>query len=215
MKLVKYPRTPHAFWSQSVTDDDKIQKDYSIFDGEIVMTEKMDGENTTMYRDHFHARSLDSQSHWTQDWCRAFHASIKNDIPNYLRLCGENLFATHSINYDNLKSYFYLFGIWTDNNECLSWDETLEWAELLGLTVVPQIYRGIWGSKGAQSIHMLWERNYIDADPAIQSEGYVIRSTASFKYDDFGNKTMKYVRKNHVTTDSHWKSGKIEQNKLK
>ena len=62
MDRIKYPRTPHFPWSPGATDDDKILQDLSVFDKQpVVITEKMDGENTTIYADgYIHARSLDS-----------------------------------------------------------------------------------------------------------------------------------------------------------
>jgi hypothetical protein len=35
-----------------------------------------------------------------------------------------------------------VFSIWNEQN-ALSWDETVEWAELLGLFTVPVLWRGI------------------------------------------------------------------------
>lgn len=208
--FVKYPRTYHAPWSGYIGKDDKIQNDMSIFNGEIVVTVKMDGENTTMYNDYIHARSIDGNSHETQSWVRNFHSNIAHDIPENWRICGENLFAKHSIGYDNLESYFYLFSVWNDKNECLSWDETCEWAALLNIRMVPLIYRGTWTDK-PERIHTLWDKKFDENE----NEGYVIRTADKFPYGQFRNKTMKYVRKNHVTTATHWKFDRITKNKLK
>lgn len=123
--LYKYPRTFHLPWSEGATQDDKITNDLSLFEKEIVVTIKMDGENTTCYSDYIHARSLDSRNHVSRNWVKAFHATFKHNIPIGWRICGENLFAQHSIRYDNLESYFYLFSIWDDNNNCLNWADTL------------------------------------------------------------------------------------------
>ena len=60
MKYKKYPRTFHLPFSKGSTSDDKFLKDYSNFENkDIIVTLKMDGENTTMYNDHIHARSLE------------------------------------------------------------------------------------------------------------------------------------------------------------
>jgi len=60
---IKYPRTYHLPWSEEVKSDDKTLHDLSHFIGkEVVITEKMDGENTTWYNNNTHARSIDSQS---------------------------------------------------------------------------------------------------------------------------------------------------------
>ena len=121
----------------------------------------------------------------------------------------ENLWAQHSIKYTNLKSYFYVFSIWDNNNVCLSWDDTTEWAALLDLQLVPVIYRGVWSDEPAQ-IHKLFTSKYSESD----TEGYVIRNAGAFHYSTFSSNTMKYVRKNHVTSASHWKYSQIEKNKL-
>ena len=41
-----------------------------------------------------------------------------------------------------------LFSVWNELNVCLSWDETEEWAQRLGLVTVPVLYRGIWDEDG-------------------------------------------------------------------
>ena len=47
----KYPRTYHLPFSPGFTSDDKVLKDDSYFRGkEIVVTEKMDGENVSIYQ---------------------------------------------------------------------------------------------------------------------------------------------------------------------
>jgi hypothetical protein len=58
---IKYPRTPHLPWSPGATSDDIYQGNTSYFENKVVVvTEKMDGENTSIYRDFVHARSIDS-----------------------------------------------------------------------------------------------------------------------------------------------------------
>lgn len=43
---VKYPRTYHLPWSESLTDDDRYHPDVEFLNGkEVVITEKLDGEN--------------------------------------------------------------------------------------------------------------------------------------------------------------------------
>lgn len=44
--MIKYPRTPHLPFSEGMTKDDRVWKDMHYFDQtEVVVTEKMDGEN--------------------------------------------------------------------------------------------------------------------------------------------------------------------------
>ena len=79
----------------------------------VIVTEKLDGENTSMYNDILHARSKDGRHHTAQDWVRRLHATLKGlgTIPKGWRFCGENLYERHNISYDDLKSYFYLLSI--------------------------------------------------------------------------------------------------------
>jgi len=209
-QYIKYPRTYHVPYSGYIGEDDRIQNDMSIFKGDIVVTEKLDGENTTMYNDHIHARSVDGNSHWTQSYVKQLHSTIAYDIPKNFRICGENMFAKHSIKYDNLKSYFYVFSIWNEKNICLSWDDTCEWAALFGLATVPVLYRGQWDDSPEKLHKHIWEKKIDET----RHEGYVIRNAGEFSYGQFRTNTMKYVRKNHVTSASHWKFSNIEQNEL-
>ncbi|GAA0853286.1 hypothetical protein GCM10008915_73720 [Bifidobacterium pullorum subsp. gallinarum] len=69
---------------------------------------------------------------------------IKYRIPEGYRICGENAYAKHSLLYSALPSYFLLFSVWNEHNVYLSWDETEDWADRLGLAAVPVLYKGIW-----------------------------------------------------------------------
>lgn len=198
----KYPKTMHLPWSPGLQNDDRLIESLDGFIGRnVVVTEKMDGENATLYRDHYHARSLDSRHHPSRDWIKMFHGQIKNDIPEGMRICGENMYAEHSIHYDNLDSYFLGFSIW-DGDYCFSWENTLEWFGLLGITPVPTIYEGPWQSA-------------IEAIDVGDREGYVVRVADGFKRHEFQDVVAKYVRKNHIQTDQHWMAKPVTPNKLK
>jgi hypothetical protein len=108
---VKYPRTPHVRWSPGCQADDIQIAHEPDPDDEIIQTVKMDGENTTLYRDRLHARSLNANPHPSRGWVKNLHAQMRHDIPEGWRVCGENLYAQHSIAYRNLESYFLVFSI--------------------------------------------------------------------------------------------------------
>ena len=67
--MKKYGRTYHLPQSPGVTSDDKVLRDLSVLAAaeEVIFTEKMDGENTTIYNDGCHARSPDSGYHPSRD----------------------------------------------------------------------------------------------------------------------------------------------------
>lgn len=205
---VKYPRTYHLPWSEGMHDDDRMLPSLEGFIGQrVIVTEKMDGENTSMYSDHIHARSLDSGPHPSRAYVKGMWAQFMGDIPEGWRVCGENLYAKHSIHYTDLPSYLLGFSIWNERNVCLSWDETLEWFQLLGITPVPVLYDGIWDEK---KIRSLW-----DSKKWSTSEGYVVRVSDSFPFADFKRKVAKMVRKGHVQTATHhWMAQQVIPNKL-
>lgn len=206
---VKHPRTHHLPWSPGVSSDDRVMQSLHGFEGqEVVITIKMDGENTNLYRDGFHARSIDTAPHPSRDWLWGLHRQIGHDIPPGWRLCGENLYAKHSIHYENLPAYFLVFSIWNEKNECLSWDETETWCKLLDLKTVPVLYRDIWDEVHTRVIQ-------IDAYNGDPCEGYVVRVARAFQFKEFKEVVAKYVRKNHVQTHGHWMRQAIETNKLK
>lgn len=206
---VKYPRTFHLPWSPGGTDDDRKMEDLSGFAGEdVVVTVKMDGEQTTLYRDGFHARSLETPSHPSRDWLWGLHRRIGHDIPDGWRICGENLYAKHSIHYRNLPAHFLMFSIWTEGNHALSWDETLEWADLLGIPVVRELYRGPWDEEKVRGLYS----PEIDGD---ECEGYVIRVARTFGYREFPRVVGKYVRESHVHTHGHWMREAVVPNQIR
>ncbi len=201
---VKYPRTLHVPWSPGATDDDRIHKDMSAFAGqEVVVTEKMDGENTSLYADYYHARSLDSASHPSQSWARGFHAKMAYCIPPGWRVCAENLYARHSIGYHALESYLPIFSIWDASNTCLSWNDTVEWAALLDMRTVPVLWRGIYDEKLIRDLPI---------KPG--QEGYVVRVARAFSFAEFRRVVGKYVRAGHVQTTHHWKAQAVVPNDL-
>lgn len=206
MRFQKYPRTYHLPWSEGFTSDDKVLKNTESFTGkEVIITEKLDGECSTLYRNGLHARSLDSVNHPSRNWLKNFWGQIQYNIPEGIRICGENCYAMHSIHYSDLKSYFLGFNAWKDNL-CLSWDDTIDIFTKVGITPVPIIYRGIYNEGLARDLV-----NTLNLDKV---EGYVVRITDSFDIDSFDQCLAKFVRRGHVQTDEHWMKKPITPNLL-
>lgn len=209
--LSKYPRTYHLPWSEAITNDDKVLKTTSTFEGRrVVVTEKMDGENTTMYSDYIHARSIDSKNHPSRAWVKSLWGTLAHHIPPNWRICGENLFAVHSIHYNALPSYFLAFSVWNNKNICMSWDDSKEFLRFLGISTVPVIYDGLYDE---DKIKKLW--NAYENPSGDKSEGYVIRVADAFLDLEFATHVGKFVRANHVQTDDHWIHQQIQRNGIK
>ena len=204
----KYSRTHHLDWSPGLQNDDRRQEHYEEFKtNEIVATLKLDGENCNMYNDRIHARSIDSKDHPSRHYVKGLWGGIKHQIPEGWRICGENVYAKHSIFYKNLESYFYVFSIWDENNECLNWDDTVYFSKDLGLATVPVIYRGDYDEDFLRKLHKI--------ESMKDEEGYVVRVCRSFAYEDFNRNVAKFVRKNHVQSDQHWMFQEVVPNQLK
>lgn len=209
-KYVKYPRTMHLPWSEKRGKDDRVLGSVSQFDGRrVIVSVKMDGENTTMYSDHVHARSLNSGPHDSRKWVKGLWGKMGYMIPDGWRVCGENMYAVHTIPYRGLRSFFYTFSIWNDKNVCLSWDETLEYNELLGLDLVDVIYDGVWDENTVKSAFSEYRKRSDN-----QCEGYVVRLADEFSYGEFRKSVAKFVSGDFQIKHGHWSQQKIEVNEL-
>ncbi|MCJ1676729.1 AAA family ATPase [Streptomyces sp. APSN-46.1] len=200
-----YPRTPHLPWSPGVGGDDvRAAAGLAGLAGrEVVVTEKLDGENTTLYSDGLHARSLDSGHHPSRAWVKGLQGRIGPGIPAGWRVCGENLYARHSIPYEDLDSWFYGFSVW-DGEQCLDWDRTVRFLHGLGVPGPRVLWRGTFDERVLRGLRL---------DTARQ-EGYVVRTAAGFARADFGRCVAKWVRGGHVQTDTHWMYARVVPNGL-
>lgn len=206
---VKYQRTYHLPWSPGLQNDDRVMEDLSGFGPEdLVVTVKMDGECTTMYRDYIHARSIDWHPHPSRTWIKGLHAQIAHEIPEGWRICGENLWARHSIHYRNLRAYFLVFSVWNKVNECLSWPDTELWAKLLGLETVPVLGHVAMG----RPFYGMMAPEEFEGDPC---EGYVLRVRCGFSSSEYKKVVGKWVRKGHVQTNGHWMREAVVRNELR
>ncbi|MFF2147596.1 RNA ligase family protein [Kitasatospora sp. NPDC058190] len=202
---VHYPRTPHLPWSPGAAADDVRTGDLSALAGaEVVVTEKLDGENTTLYPDGLHARSLDSAHHPSRAWVKGLQSRIGARLPEGWRICGENLFARHSIPYTDLDSWFYGFSVWTERDHCLDWDDTVRFLRRLGIPVPRVLWRGRYDERALRALRLDLDRQ----------EGYVVRTVRGFPRAEFGERIAKWVRPQHVRTDTHWMHAAVVENGL-
>ncbi|WP_300443683.1 RNA ligase family protein [uncultured Mameliella sp.] len=206
--MKKYGRTFHLPTSPGVGNDDKIIQDLTHLQGadEVVFTEKMDGENTTIFAGGCHARSPDSGYHASRDWMKAYAAGISPSLSGDERIVGEYLFAKHSVAYDGLPSYFLGFA-WIVDNEVQGWDESLGRFEELGVKSVPVLQRGCFDDAAIKSV--------LDLLDLEKQEGFVVRSVSPFFESDMATHVAKYVREGHVQSDTHWTKAEIIKNGLR
>jgi len=207
LDAIKYPKTFHFDFSASLQNDDRRLESIEHFIGkQVVVSEKMDGENSNIYTDYFHPRSIIDDGHPSRSWLKGYVSKFQYLIPKRWRVCGENMYAKHSIYYDQLESFFYVFGIYNDKNICLSWEYIVFLCNQWNIVPVPVLYEGIFDYEKIKSIYE--SLNY------EKQEGIVCRIAHSFHYDDYNKVTAKAVRPLHIQTDEHWSKTWIP-NKLK
>ncbi len=228
MDSPKYNRTFHFPWSPGCTSDDKMSNDISaLLNSEIVITEKMDGSNTSLEKNGCFARThAGPPTHPSFDGLKALHAAKRHLIPAEFQLFGEWLYARHSIPYDKLPAYFMLFNVKHNNIPerlqdpmfmCLSqwfaWDEVEIWADEIGVPTVPVLFKGKISSEKEMKTtitDLVKETSRV----GNEREGVVVRVARAFDDNEFSKCVLKYVRANHVQTSDHWRSQEIVKNIL-
>jgi hypothetical protein len=203
--MSKYNRTYHLFFSPGSTNDDRISDSVDTLLGkEIVITEKLDGENCGMTDKGVYARShaTFTTSSWSREVRQLHNLSVEDELGDGVFLFGENMEGIHSIEYTNLTSYFYIFGI-RDNDIWIPWGKVEEYSYLLDIPTVPVLFRGVINT--AKELQTIVE-DLVSKESSLggQREGIVVRTTGMFHNDDFTDNVMKWVRKGHVQTDEHW-----------
>ena len=201
---MKYPRTFHFSWSGGKSSDDKIAQNVeSLLDIDIVITEKIDGSNSALTKGGVYGRSHAeySQNPWDRELWNLWR-KIGKHIDEDVFLFGEGMEGIHSIEYSNLTSYFYLFGV-RDGNIWIPWSGVEEYAYLLDIPTVPVLFKGQVSSE--KQLKELTE-NLCKKPSELggQREGIVVRNAGMFHSDHFSENVMKWVRPGHVTTDQHW-----------
>lgn len=203
--MKKYGRTFHLPMSPGATSDDKIMQSIEELKAEdLVVTEKMDGENTTIHSTGCHARSPDSRYHPSRDWLKAFAVGVSPMLSQEERIVGENLFARHSVAYDALPSFFLGFA-WIVGEVIQSWDDTLARFAELGITPVPTLHRGAYHAN-------LFEELARGLNFDTQ-EGFVVRVANAFPESEMPRSMGKYVREGHVKSETHWMQAKLVPNR--
>lgn len=170
---------------------------------DLVLTEKLDGQNNCFNKNGVFARSHTAPT--VHPWDKPMRERwelIKNDL-NDLEIFGENMYGIHSIAYNNLESFFYVFAV-REGDRWLSWEEVKFYAAMLDFPVVPEIPvtqklgdfldenkdENVALEKWLKSnLGMTWEQSvetegllggYDPISGNACSEGFVIRNKAGF-----------------------------------
>jgi hypothetical protein len=213
---MKYPRTYHLPFSPGATKDDRMLQDgwFDDYKGkEVVITEKLDGENTCMTRYNVYSRShgAPTRTPWSANlWDNdGLFWKVKDYIGAEEAIYGENLYGEHSIHYDNLQNYFFMFAAANfpeDESKpsmWYSWSDVELLAYYLQVPTVPVLWKGVFKDETEVEAKV----NELMLEPSAfgkTKEGIVMRVASEFPILDFSKNVCKWVRPNHVQTDEHW-----------
>src|SRR5207249_4992942 len=173
----KYPRMPHLPWSPGGTRDDRrLTSVEPLLHRPRIVSEKLDGSNICLTRDRLFARSHSGPpSHPSFDYAKALHSRLRARIDPDLSLFGEYCYAVHTIRYDALPAYLFLFAVRADATATwAAWDTVAQTAARLDLPTVPVLWRGSLSS--AAELQSLTER--LMSEPSAygpEREGIVVR----------------------------------------
>lgn len=214
--MIKFPRISHfPFSPQAVANqsrDDKIGIkgwDKYLRRHGYVTFEKMDGSNVCLTREGVFPRGSGVLAPETYDWLKAEHNKIKHKIPTNYRIYGENMYAVHSVEYKELKSYFYMFAVF--DMEYLRWLSPLKMSDIamgIGFPTSIKSFGGLWEHTGA-TMEKDFEREYRvtttrDDEYQRDMEGWVVWTNYDIPVHMFDKMVFKWVREGHVQTDEHW-----------
>jgi hypothetical protein len=243
---IKYPSTRHLPFSHERDDDDTAHQQLDWAMGyPLVATVKMDGGNAMLVHDTdepIRARNGRQANKEHFDMAKQWYweNSLYSEIPEYYQIFGEWLYAKHSIHYGcdcdepcedvgpALRDYFQVFGIYdTRYNLWLGWEETMDIAAEIGLTMTPparEFYDGPF--EPSEKYYLgefdnskeFWQYAYDLSTSTVDAghEGIVIRSAQPFNYGQMMERLGKYVRPGHVKEgEKHWSNRPLVQNNTK
>lgn len=228
----KMPSMKHLPWSREDARQQKwlneSQTQEMFENNQVVITEKMDGANACLTSDKVYARSHSGEPHREEwDFLKKQHREkLMHKIPDRMAIFGEYLYAKHSIMYEDLPSYFLVFGIYyKPEREWMSWTDVRALSNELGLETVPVIDNLYIEEDENRLVEKLDEfalSGALKREPEGSSrygdtrEGYVVRNYRSFSLDELTENMAKCVREDHVQTEElHWrKGGETETNDL-
>jgi hypothetical protein len=226
---IKYPSTPYVPGSPGCDEADIFMPNQkTLLEQPLVFTVKMDGSNVCLTSEAVVARNGDNADHPSFGLLKERYVAYRAHIPPNIQIFGEWLFAKHSIAYDAtfpVKSYLQIFSVYDQERELfLDWSTVCQYADILGVRTVPVLEQCVVKTEGEL------QRKIISIGSSAIDEGHegiVIRTSYPFPYGSFEGYTTtnksswyvgsiaKYVRADHIRTDSTWGKKIIRNTELK
>lgn len=235
--MPKFPRTPHIFdaGGNAVTRDDLIldsAEAAEFYSGaQVVLEEKVDGANLGVYinpndhkllfqnRSHFVCSSSGSQWKKLDAWEHRHGPEVRRFlVPGRHVLYGEWLAQTHSLEYDQLPSYFVAFDVF-DRVAARFWSRTRLRKALAAYTTIPMVPPVVVGPltgpddlrrhldtpsryrSGGAFVEGVYLR--LDDGPWLRSRAKLVRPDFIQAINDGQHWTRREGRRNVVRQDLH------------
>ena len=205
--IAKYPRTPYSPWSPQTSEADRVIAEMSNFIGRrVVITEKLDGANVTLYDGRAFTRGMNTDRAPWLGMVKKHHA-WKTSGARRSAIHGEDIYAVHSIKYDPVpeRRTFYVFALRdVQKNVFESFDKTVSVCKTMDFATVPILYDGEFESGQALRGRLELEMSE-SSGLGGEREGVVVRIADGFPVREFERSICKLVRVGHIQTDTHWR----------
>lgn len=216
--FVKYPKTYRILINQIKIKGKHFlsESDTSrLLNGNVVVTEKIDGANTGIikHKDNFRLQKrgslVDFGEHFQFNYFKAWSEANREKllkIPNNMVLYGEWMVCTHTIFYDKLPDYFLAFALYDKAaDEYKHRDKMTELCDDIGLFYTPEIARGVFTKD--ELFKMIPNQS---AFGPTKAEGIVVWNYTA----DLRGKIVREEFVKDMEEDEHWSGKTITKNKL-
>ena len=212
-RTMVYPKTPYFSFSSNFDNDDIVSKNLENFLGkQLVITEKIDGSNIKL---EWNGRCYETFTRGGNPTKGHFFSYLKRLIytlppieKNYSIFCEYVAFA-HNIDYKEIPNILYIISVFDKSTQqFLSWDDTRNISNYLGLPTVPELFIGIINSTDELKGICLSFQGKSEISPSASKEGVVVRLYNSFHIKDFPISVAKCVfpdfqRRNNLLLKPH------------
>jgi ATP-dependent RNA circularization protein (DNA/RNA ligase family) len=220
----RFPHTPHVAWlGEGSPRDDKVlspAEATALLRENVVVEEKLDGANLGISVGHDGNLRLQNRGQYlTAPWSGQFsrlsswlplhESALAEALGNHLILFGEWCTARHSIEYNSLSDWFFVFDVY-DRQQGRFWSTARrnELTKRLGLSTVPTIFAGVTKVEQLKQL-VFQEQSRFGPGPL---EGVVIRKESP----DWLEERAKLVHPDFTQAiTEHWTRRGIVWNRLK
>ena len=174
---VKYPTIASLPWSENNKNNLTLLKMDGYFNKKIIITKLNNRPPISIYSDGYvHGVSTITTPIYKEQY-NDLLKEVYSELEEGWRVCG---YLTKQ-----KKAFITIDSIWNNKNECLSWEDTVEWCEILGLELPEILYKGIYNKE---------ELLYVQLFKIIEGldYGYLIRSSEKIHYAEFAYKVAKF-----------------------